>query len=184
LVTERGGGLRIIKSGPLDPKPVAGRPAAYSAGQSGLPGAVHGYMDVVLHPKFAENRFIYLSYTKPLDEKRQVAAIARGRWDGKAMTEVRDVFVTEGTGPSRLAFGRDGTLYMTVSGGENDPQNPNAHGGKVLRLRDDGSIPPDNPFVGRAGYKPEVFTLGHRNSLGLAMHPGTGQIWLNENGPN
>jgi glucose/arabinose dehydrogenase len=71
---------------------------------------------------------------------------------------------------------------MSVSGA--DPQDPNTHGGKVLRLKDDGTIPPDNPFVGRANAKPEVFTLGHRNSLGLAMHPGTGEIWQNENGPN
>ncbi len=141
-------------------------------------------MDVVLHPQFAENRFVYLSYTKPLDEKRQTVAIARGRWDGRALTEVKDVFVADaGTGTaSRLAFGRDNTIYMTTSG--NASQDPNSQAGKVLRLRDDGSIPPDNPFVGRAGHKPEVYTLGHRSALGLAMHPGTGVMWQNENGPN
>jgi len=182
LVTERASRLRIIRNGVLDPKPVAGGPVAYSAGESGLPGAIHGYMDVALHPQFAQNRFVYLTYTKPLDDKKRVAALARGRWDGSKLTEVKDVFVTEGEGPSRIAFGRDGAVYMTVSG--NEPQNPGTHGGKVLRLRDDGTIPPDNPFVGRAGAKPEVYTLGHRNSLGLAMHPGTGEIWQNENGPN
>jgi glucose/arabinose dehydrogenase len=182
LVTERAGRLRIIRNGALDPKPVAGGPASYSAGESGLPGAVHGYMDVALHPRFAENHFIYLSYTKSLDETHKVAALARARWDGTKLTETKDIFVTEGTGPARLAFGKDGTIYMSVSGA--DPQDPNTHGGKVLRLKDDGTIPPDNPFVGRANAKPEVFTLGHRNSLGLAMHPGTGEIWQNENGPN
>jgi aldose sugar dehydrogenase len=182
LVTERAGRLRIVRNGVLDPKPVEGGPVGYGAGESGLPGAIHGYMDVVLHPRFAENRLVYLSYTKPLDEKKRVAAVARGRWDGSKLTELRDIFVTEGEGPTRLAFGRDGTLFMTVSG--MDPQDPNTHGGKVLRLRDDGTIPSDNPFVGHAGAKPEVYTLGHRNSLGLALHPGTGEMWQNENGPN
>jgi glucose/arabinose dehydrogenase len=182
LVTERASRLRIIRNGVLDPKPVAGGPTAYSAGESGLPGAVHGYMDVVLHPQFAQNHFVYLSYTKPLDEKKRVAAVARGRWDGSKLTELKDIFVTQGDGPTRLAFGRDGTLFVTVSG--MDPQDPNTHGGKVLRLKDDGTIPSDNPFVGRAGAKPEVYTLGHRNSLGLALHPGTGEMWQNENGPN
>ena len=82
LVTERTGHLRIIRKGVLDPKPVAGTPASYWAVESGLPGAVHGYMDVALHPQFAQNGFVYLTYTKPLDEKRRVAALARGKWDG------------------------------------------------------------------------------------------------------
>jgi glucose/arabinose dehydrogenase len=182
LVTERAGRLRTIRKGVLDPKPVAGGPVSYSAGESGLPGAVHGYMDVVLHTRFAENHFIYLSYTKPLDEKKRVAAIAMAKWDGSGLTELRDIFVTEGGGPSRIAFGRDGTLFMTVSG--DDPQSLTTHGGKVLRLNDDGAIPKDNPFVGHAGAKPEIYTYGHRNSLGLALHPGTGEMWQNENGPN
>lgn len=183
LVTERAGRLRIIRNGVLDPQPIAGTPLARNLGVSGEPGAVHGYMDVVLHPKFAENRFVYLSYTKPVDEKRVRTAIARGRWDGRALSEVKDVFVAdEGTGTAKIAFGRDSTLYMTTAG--NGAQDPNSQGGKVLRLRDDGSIPPDNPFVGKPGYRPEVYTMGHRSSLGLAMNPGTGEMWLNENGPN
>ena len=182
LVTERAGRLRIIRNGVLDPQPIAGAPASYWAGESGLPGAVHGFMDVALHPRFAENHFVYLTYTKPLDEKRRTVAIARGRFDGHALTDVRDIFVADAAGTSRIAFGRDGTLFMTTTG--NNPQDPNTQGGKVLRLNDDGSIPSDNPFVGRAGHKPEVYTLGHRSSLGLAMHPGTGEMWLNENGPN
>jgi len=139
-------------------------------------------MDVVLHPQFAENHYIYISYTKALDEKRKVLALARGRWDGKGLTETRDIFVTEVPGPGRIAFDRNNNVYMVTTG--QDPQDPNTQGGKVLRLRDDGSIPKDNPFVGQAGHKPEVFTLGHRSSLGLAMHPGTGEMWENENGPN
>ena len=185
LVTERAGRLRIIRNGVLDPKPVAGGPVGYFAGDSGMPGAVHGYMDVALHPKFADNHLIYLTYTKPLDEKRRVAALARGRWENGALADMKDIFVADGSGPSRIAFGRDGTIFMSVSGSNpQDSQNPNCDGGKVLRLNDDGSIPKDNPFVGQAGHKPEVYTLGHRNSLGLALHPGTGEMWQNENGPN
>jgi aldose sugar dehydrogenase len=182
LVTERAGRLRVIRDGVLAPQPVSGAPASFWAGESGLPGAIHGYMDVALHPRFAENRWIYLTYTKPLDEKRRFVALARGKWDGKGLTEVKDIFVADQGGASRLAFAADGTLYMSLTG--EDPQNPNTLGGKVLRLRDDGSIPPDNPFVGKAGHRPEVYTLGHRGILGLAMHPGSGQIWENENGPN
>lgn len=182
LITERFGNLRIIRNGSLDPKPVVGAPASFATGESGLPGAVHGLMDIALHPKFSENRFVYLTYTKPLDDKKRTVAVARGRWDGRALTEVQDIFVAERAGTSRIAFARDGTLFMTTTGP--DPQDPNTQGGKVLRLRDDGSIPSDNPFVGRPGHKPEVYTLGHRNALGLAMHPGTGEMWQNENGPN
>jgi len=182
LVTERAGRLRLIRNGVLDPQPVAGTPASYWTGESGMPGAIHGYMDVVLHPRFAENKWIYLSYTKPLDEKRRFVAIARGRWDGKKISDMRDIFVADQGGASRLAFGADGTLFMSLTG--DDPQNPNTLGGKVLRLRDDGTVPPDNPFAGKSGSRPEVYTLGHRGILGLALHPGSGQMWENENGPN
>ena len=183
LVTERAGRLRIIRKDVLDPQPIAGVPASRNVGVSGEPGAVHGFMDVVLHPKFTENQFVYLCYTKPLDATRAATAIARGRWDGKAITGIKDIFVAqEGTGTSRIAFGSDGMLYMATAG--NGAQDPNSQSGKVLRLRDDGSVPTDNPFAGRAGYKPEIYTLGHRSSLGLAVHPGTGEMWLNENGPN
>jgi glucose/arabinose dehydrogenase len=182
LVTERTGHLRVIRNGVLDPQPVAGTPASFWAVESGLPGAVHGYMDLALHPRFAENRLVYMTYTKPVDEKRRVAALARGRWDGRAIADMRDIFVATGGGASRLAFGRDGKLYMSLTG--NDPQDLNTLGGKVLRLNDDGSVPSDNPFAGRANVRPEIYTYGHRGTLGLAMHPGTGDIWQNENGPN
>ena len=188
LITERAGRLRVIRNGVLDPQPVAGAPASYWTGESGLPGAVHGYMDIALHPQFAQNRLVYLSYTKPLDDKRTTVAIARGRFDGKALTEVKDVLVLDRAGTSRIAFGRDGNLYISTTGTDpkdpKDPQNPNTQGGKVLRVRDDGSIPKDNPFVGKPNHRPEVYTLGHRSALGLALNPSTGEMWLNENGPN
>ena len=182
LVTERFNRLRIIRNGVLAPDPIAGVPTSYAAGESGLPGAVHGLMDVALHPQFPQNGFVYLSYTKPLDGQRRVVAVARGRWDGRRLAETQDVWVSDQAGTTRIAFGRDGKLFITTTG--MDPQDPDTLGGKVLRLNDDGSVPADNPFVGRSGHRPEVYTLGHRSSLGLAPHPGTGEMWLNENGPN
>lgn len=182
LVTERTGHLRIIRNGVLDPLPVPGAPAAFVVGPSGLPGAVHAYMDIALHPHFAENHFVYLTYNKQAGEKGRITALASGRFDGHALTDVRDIYVMDQGGTSRIAFARDGTLFMTTTG--RDPQDTNTLGGKVLRLRDDGSIPPDNPFVGQDGHKPEVYTLGHRNALGLALNPSTGEMWQNENGPN
>ncbi len=180
LVTERGGKLRIIRNGTLDPQPVGGVPAVRANFLSGL-------LDVALHPRFAENKFVYLTYSKPVGTDQSTLALARGTWTGTALADVKDIFVAaQGAGgASRIAFGKDGTIFMTTGGvGGSDAQDPNSHAGKVLRLRDDGSVPPDNPFVGRAGYKPEVYSLGHRNSLGLAIHPGTGDVWQNENGPN
>ena len=180
LITERAGRLRAVRNGVLDPQPIAGVPAVRAVGLAGL-------MDVALHPKFSENHFIYLTYTKPLNNDQGTVALARGVWTGTELRDVRDVFVGTGGsgGASRIAFGQDGTLYMTAGGGQgNGAQDPNSHAGKVLRLRDDGTVPSDNPFVGRQGYKPEVFSLGHRNSLGLAVHPGSGEVWENENGPN
>jgi glucose/arabinose dehydrogenase len=185
LVTERPGRLRIVRNGRLEPQPVPGGPVGYVAGESGLPGAVHGYMDIALHPRFSENHYIYLTYNKSIDAEHQKLTLARARFDGRALTETRDLFSMDGSGTSRIAFGRDGTLFMTTTGvGGNDAQDPTKVSGKVLRFRDDGSIPPDNPFVGKANTRPEIYTLGHRSSLGLALHPVTGQMWLNENGPN
>src|SRR5262245_9444028 len=124
LVTERGGRLRIIRNGVLDPQPVPGAPTVRAAGLSGL-------MDIALHPRFAENGFVYLSYTKPLDADKSTLAIARGHWNGKALVDANDVFIAgAGTGGgSRIAFGRDGTLYMTTGGGGGSgSQDPNSHG--------------------------------------------------------
>ena len=183
LVTEKDGRLRIVRNGVLDAKPIPGVPTVRVQGRSGL-------MDVVLHPQFATNRFLYFSYLKPTGSAGQPAlTVARGRFDGSAITELKDIFSCGAGvgGPSRLAWGRDGKLYMTTPTGGNGgsgSQDLNTYSGKVLRLNDDGSVPSDNPFVGRPGHKPEVYTLGHRNSLGLSLHPTSGQMWLNEMGPN
>ena len=178
LVSERPGRLRIVRDGKLDPEPVAGVPAVRAQGLSGL-------MDLALHPHFNENHLIYFTYNNP----DGVITLARGRWDGKALVDVRDLFSAIQSGnASRIVFGKDGMVYMSV--GVGDPpgaaraQDPNDLAGKVLRLRDDGTVPADNPFVGRAGYRPEIYTLGHRNALGLAVEPDNGAIWECEDGPN
>jgi len=200
LVTERPGRLRVIRNGSLDPAPIAGTPAVRAALLGGL-------LDIALHPKFSENRLLYLAYSKPgADEPaRATTAVARARWDGgPALADVTDIFVADayhggrgaprgccGQGPadgsygSRLAFDRNGFLYVTLGDrnyGEKS-QDPASHIGKIVRLRDDGSVPPDNPFVGKEGYKPEIFSLGHRNPLGLTVHPVTGELWSTEFGP-
>jgi glucose/arabinose dehydrogenase len=180
LVTERAGKLRVIRGGKLDPEPVAGVPAVRAEGLAGL-------MDIALPPDFASSGYVYLSYSKPISADDSAVAVARGRWDGSALRDTHDVFVAgaETTGGARLAFGGDGMLYVSAGGGgESHPQDPLSHGGKVLRLTPAGRVPPDNPFVGREGYKPEIYTLGHRSTLGLARHPTTGQIWQLEMGPN
>ena len=184
LVTERPGRLRLITNGRLEPTPVAGVPAVRAAGLGGLE-------DLALHPRFAENHLVYFTYIKPLDSARGTPVLARGRFEGGALLDVKDLVVTD-PGPvgssavnSRIAFGRDGLLYMAAGGNiGNLAQDPGSLRGKILRLNDDGTAAADNPFIGRAGYRPEIFTLGHRNTLALIVHPTTGEIWNNENGPN
>jgi aldose sugar dehydrogenase len=177
LVAERSGQIRIVRNGVLDPQPVSGGPTVRVQGLSG--------MDLALHPDFDRNRYVYISYTKPLDEKRTTLAVGRAVWDGRALTGMTDVFVGEGGGGGPIAFGGDGMLYIASGGGgEKATQTANSLGGKILRLTDTGAIPPDNPFVGRTDARPEVFTMGHRNTLRMAKHPGTGAIWQVEMGPN
>ena len=184
LVTERLGALRVIREGALDPSPLSGVPEVFTG------TALAGLMDVAVHPEFSDNRWVYLTYSKPTDAGSTVA-LARGRLDGYVLSEVRDIFVSDAdgaaAGASRLLFAPDGTLYMTLGGafGGRRPsaQDPGSHVGKVLRLRDDGTAPDDNPFVGQAGHRPEVFSLGHRNPMGVAIHPDTGALWASEHAP-
>ena len=183
LFTERAGRLRVIRDGVLDPRPISGGPASHFAGKSGSIGAVHGYMTVIVHPRFAENHWIYFSYTKQKDGKAAGVAVARAVLGKDSLSDVRDVFVgSDLRGAVSIAMTPDGMLWV-ASGGDN-AQDPTVLGGKVLRLRDDGSVPQDNPFVGREGYRPEIYTLGHRSSLGLTVHPVTHEVWLSEMGPN
>ena len=191
LVTEQPGRLRIIRDGVLDPQPVWSAPSG--AGTDNL-------HFVAVHPQFAENHFVYFSYPKR-GERGITLGVARGRLDGATLTEVGDVFVadaweTGGNLAGRVMFGPDGSLFVTVGdrdriccNGTDDnslrlkAQDLNNHVGKVLRLRDDGSVPKDNPFVGRPDAKPEIYTYGHRNTYGLAFHPETGALWQSEIGP-
>ncbi len=183
LVTERPGRLRVVRNGKLDPTPIAGVPRVRTDGNGGL-------MDVALHPRFSDNHLVYFTYTKPVEGGKGTPSLARGRLDDSALTDVRDLLVPDahegnsGLG-ARITFGRDGMIYMATGGNVGQvAQNPASLRGKVLRLRDDGSAAPDNPFIGAAGYRPEIYTLGHRNTLGLIVHPVTGAVWNNENGPN
>jgi aldose sugar dehydrogenase len=179
LVAERGGQIKAVRNGVVDPQPVPGAPVARGQGLSG--------MDIALHPNFDRNRAVYISYTKPIDEKQTKLAVARAIWDGKGLREATDIFVGDGGGGGPLTFGGDGMLYVASGGGGGGPnatQTVNNIGGKILRLTDTGSVPKDNPFVGRADARPEVFTMGHRNTLRMATHPGTGAVWQVENGPN
>ncbi|MFP6572728.1 MAG: PQQ-dependent sugar dehydrogenase, partial [Vicinamibacterales bacterium] len=183
LVTERPGRLRIVRNGVLDPHVISGVPTVRTDGNGGL-------MDVALHPQFADNRLVYLTYTKPVGGGKGAPALARGRLEAGALTDVRDLLVTEAyEGNSglngRVVFGRDGKVYMSTGGRVTTvSQNPMSLRGKVLRLNDDGSVPNDNPFVNHDGHRPEIYTFGHRNTLGLILHPETGELWQHENGPN
>ena len=183
LVTERSGRLRVVRDGALDPHIIAGVPGVRTDGNGGL-------MDVAVHPQFAENSWVYLTYTKPVGDGRGAPALARGRLEGHALKDVQDLVVTEeydgNSGLNgRVAFGLDGKVYMSTGGRVGEvSQDPMSLRGKILRLNDDGSIPDDNPFAGRAEYRPEIYTMGHRNTLGLILHPETGMLWNHENGPN
>jgi len=190
LVTERPGRLRLVRDGRLLPDPIPGVPAVYARGQGGL-------LDIALHPQFEENRYVYLSYSKPVPEdNNSTTAVLRGRFVNDRLEDVEDIFVadTRGNGHygSRLAFDADGYLFVTVgerqvpSTGDleaHPAQDLSNHHGTINRLFDDGGIPSDNPFVGRDGARPEIWSYGHRNPQGLAIHPETGDVWADEHGP-
>jgi glucose/arabinose dehydrogenase len=202
LVTERAGRLRVVRKGVLDPTPITGLPPM-------LIKSLGGLLDIAVHPNFEQNRFIYFAYSKPgdIEPTNSTLAVYRAKWDGgAAITEGKDIFIAEphfgarglspkgccGEGPadgnsygSRIAFDKAGFLFIT-SGDRNIgelAQNPLTDIGKILRIKDDGTVPADNPFVGKLGYLPEIYTLGHRNPLGLTIDPMTGEIWSTEFGP-
>jgi glucose/arabinose dehydrogenase len=146
-------------------------------------------MDIVAHPRFATNRLVYLTYSKAMEGGHTIA-LARGTFNGFDLADVKEIFVTNavstqnGNPHTRIAFDREGLLYLAVSHHNQDryAQDLNSHGGKVLRLRDDGTPAPGNPFLGVADRRPEVFTYGHRALHGIAVHPDTGEVWVNEHG--
>ena len=188
LITERGGTVRVLRDGVLDPDPVPGLPDL----------GIDQLFDIALHPDFETNRQVYFTYIKSgarpdgSEGYWATTALAGGRFDGGRLTDVEDVFVADagwaplrGGDGSRVVFAPDGTLYMSSSHRRDPeaPQNTESLIGKILRLNDDGGVPADNPFVGREGFRPEIFSYGHRTVLGLTIHPETGQVWETENGP-
>ena len=191
LITEKAGRLRLVRNGVLRMAPIEGVPEVLDQGQGGL-------MDVLPHPDFQSNQFVYLTYSKPIgDGTEATTAIARGRFVNDRLTDVEDIFVAETRGRaghygSRLAFDADGYLFVTVgerqipSRGDleaHPAQDITNHHGTVNRLNDDGTVPSDNPFVGQGDARPEIWSYGHRNPQGLAIHPETGDIWVTEHGP-
>jgi len=195
LVTERGTKLRLVRNATgaggaqatLDPEPIAGLPAF-------PPFRTGGLHEIALHPKFATNQLVYFTYNKAgaagqnPNQRQSAVTLARGRFDGKSLTNLEELFSGDwnnGASGSRLAFGRDGMIYMTTGAPFDDKaQRTDTVYGKVLRLTEDGKAPRDNPFVGKAGARPEVFSMGHRDQLGLTIHEPTGTVLAAEHGPN
>jgi glucose/arabinose dehydrogenase len=183
LVTEKAGRLRVVNQGKLEPQPIAGVPQVTVHGQGGL-------HDVVLHPQYEKNHLIYLAYAARGDDGVGTE-LARGRLAGDRLEDVQVLFRQSPKGRSgnhfggRIVFDRAGYLYLTLGdrGEMQRAQQPGDHAGSVIRLHDDGRVPQDNPFVGKAGWKPEKFDLGHRNQQGAALHPQTGVLWTHEHGP-
>lgn len=190
LVTERPGRLRIIRNGKLLPQAVEGLPPILNDRQGGL-------LDVMPHPDFASNRLLYLSYSKPIgDGKEGTTAVIRGRFENDRLSNVEQLFesVSRGRGHygGKLAFDKNGFLFISLGDRQVPPegnleahpaQDLSNHHGAIVRLHDDGRVPADNPFVKQAGAKPEIWSYGHRNVQGLAIHPETGDVWANEHGP-
>lgn len=192
LIVERPGRLRVVRDDVLDPEPVAGWPTVYRDQGQG------GFMDILPHPGFDENRWLYLSYGKPNEDGSEgTTTVVRGRWSDGRVTDVEEIFEANAWHGNnnhfsgRMAFGLDGALYLTVGDRMFEPDlmadhpalDLTNHMGTVVRLRDDGRVPADNPFVGRGDALPEIWSYGHRNLQGLAVDPSTGDVWSNEHGP-
>ena len=184
LVTERAGRLRVIENGKLVTQPIAGVPSVYAHSQGGL-------FDVLPHPRFAQNRLLYLSYAAGTPQSN-ATRIARARLEGDRLVDLKVIFEvaprknTPVHYGGRMAWLPDGTLAMTTGDGfdyREDAQRPGRLFGKIVRLRDDGSVPSDNPFVGKPGARGEIWSLGHRNPQGLAVDAATGTLYSHEHGP-
>ena len=184
LVTERNGGLRVIRGGTLEADPVAGVPEAYVAGQGGL-------FDVVLDPAFESNRTLYLSFAHGNGQANATRVIS-AVFDGEALNDLKVIFTATPTKDTphhyggRMAFLPDGTLLLTTGEGFNyreQAQLLDNHFGKIIRINTDGSVPEDNPFVGRPDALPEIWSYGHRNPQGIVVMPDSGDVFVHEHGP-
>jgi glucose/arabinose dehydrogenase len=193
LVTEQNQAtLRLIHDDVLDPTPITGLLPGITSQRRDTAG-----VDVTVHPRFSENRLVYVSYWKrnPDADHLRTAVVIRGRLEGYELLGVEEIFEsaswTDGPSSARMIFGPDGKLYLTIGapgfaerqGDTSWAQDPDHHGGKILRLNEDGTVPTDNPFVDQIGYRPEIYALGIRNSNGLTFHPRSGELWETENGP-
>lgn len=209
LVTERPGRLRIVHNFVLDPRPISGIPTVLATTRSqGLwdvalhPQFAENKLIYFTYTRGNPNETVPPESLGTLQGPSGVAVLARGRFDGShALTDVQDLFVSNawisGFSAARIAFARDGKIFMSIGSPSRDKdhggpnrigtaelaQDPSSHGGKILRLNDDGTVPSDNPFVGKPGYKPEIYALGFRNPLGLIVHPQTGELMDAEHGP-
>lgn len=190
LITERPGRLRVIRQGKLLPQAIGGLPQALVDRQGGL-------LEVMPHPNFTTNRLLYISYSKPVEDGKQATtAVIRGRLENDQLTNIEQLFesVSRGRGHygGKLAFDGKGFLFISLGDRQVPPegkleghpaQDLTNHHGKIVRIHEDGKVPADNPFVGRAGAKPEIYSYGHRNVQGLVVHPSTGDVWAHEHGP-
>lgn len=185
LVTERAGRLRRISNGMLEAQAISGVPEVKITVLGGL-------LDVLLHPDFENNNILYLSYAKGrVADNLSTTAIARATLNDNALVGLEDIFIANSWSASptnfggRMVFGEDGKLYMSIGERQEETraQDLMDHGGKVIRLNDDGSVPSDNPFSGRDDVLPEIFAYGVRSPQGLALNPETGELWENEHGP-
>jgi len=191
LVAEKEGALRRVASGARPPTTISGVPSVYSGGQGGL-------HEVAPHPEFGTNGLVYLAYAKETGGGRATTALARGRLEGDALVEVQELFVAQTSSSAgqhfggRIAFDGAGHLFLSVGDRGASPsgdlerhpaQDRSNHQGTIVRLREDGSVPPDNPFVGQAGVLPEIWSYGHRNPQGLVFDATTGTLWETEHGP-
>jgi aldose sugar dehydrogenase len=184
LVTERQGRLRLIKGGLLQSQPIAGVPAVHTGSQAGL-------FDIVLHPNFAQNHMVYLTYAAGTAAANGTQ-VARARLDGDTLQDLQVIFKatplkdTDNHYGGRMAFLPDGTFVLTIGEGfeyREQAQNLASDLGKIVRLNEDGSVPQDNPFLGQAGVRPEIYTWGHRNEQGLIFDAQSGLLYETEHGP-
>ena len=188
LVTEKPGRLRVVRNGELLPEAVPGVPEVFYRGQGGL-------FEVVPHPDFAENRWVYLTFSKPVGDT-STTAIVRGRFENDELTNVVEIFAAQSVGfghyGGKLVFDDEGYMFLVVGDRQaqttgdltiHPAQDTTNHNGTVMRLHDDGSVPDDNPFVGSSDVLPEIWSFGHRSPQGLAIHPETGDLWETEHGP-
>jgi glucose/arabinose dehydrogenase len=189
LVTEKTGIMRMIAADGTKSEPISGVPEVDARGQGGL-------LDVALHPEFAENRFVYISYSEPAADGTNSTAVARGKLsaDARQLTDVQVIFsqkpkvASTAHYGSRLIFDRDGLLYITLGERSSEEfrgqsQDLDSHLGKVIRVTEDGAVPPANPFANGTDALPEIWSYGHRNIQGAALHPETGKLWVVEHGP-